>query len=71
MPATYEQILTLLDTRNRPVIRLPAKPVSLGSLGVALVPAFFPLDMKPGQPFYDTIWPADDFAAVCQHILYN
>ncbi|WP_273904682.1 hypothetical protein, partial [Enterobacter hormaechei] len=61
MPGTHEEILALLDTRNRPVIKLPAKAVSFGKLGMAPVPAFFPFDMKPGQPFYDTIWPADVF----------
>ncbi|MDN3573970.1 glycosyltransferase family 61 protein [Methylobacterium longum] len=69
MPGTHEEILALLDTRNRPVIKLPAKPVSFGKLGMAPVPAFFPFDMKPGQPFYDTIWPADVFRAIRDRIL--
>ncbi|MGU3287269.1 glycosyltransferase family 61 protein [Methylobacterium mesophilicum] len=69
MPGTHEEILTLLDTRDRPVIRLPAKPISFGRLGMAPVPAFFPFDMKPGQTFYDTIWPADIFGMVRDRIL--
>ena len=69
MPGTHEEILTLLDIRNRPVIRLPAKPISFGRLGMAPVPAFFPFDMKPGQTFYDTIWPADVFRMIRGRIL--
>ncbi len=36
---------------------------------MAPVPAFFPFDMKPGRPFYDTVWPADVFGAIRQQIL--
>ena len=69
MPGAHEEILRLLDTRERPVIKLPPKPVEFGLLGMAPVPAFFPFDMKPGRPFYDTVWPADIFAVVRQLIL--
>ncbi|MFB0490852.1 capsular polysaccharide biosynthesis protein [Methylobacterium sp. OAE515] len=69
MPGSHAEILGLLDTRDRPVITLPPKPVAFGLLGMAPVPAFFPFDMKPGRPFYDTVWPADVFAAVRQLIL--
>ncbi|GLS69914.1 glycosyltransferase family 61 protein [Methylobacterium tardum] len=69
MPGSHEEILRLLDTRDRLVIKLPPKPVAFGLLGMAPVPAFFPFDMKPGRPFYDTVWPADVFAAVRQRIL--
>ena len=69
MPRTHEEILSLLDTRGRPVIRLPARPVEFGRLGVAPVPAFFPFEMKPGLPFYDTVWPADIFGAIRGRIL--
>ncbi len=69
MPGSHAEILRLLDTRNRPVITLPPRPVAFGRLGMAPVPAFFPFDMKPGRPFYDTLWPADVFAAVRQLIL--
>ncbi|MGU3341866.1 glycosyltransferase family 61 protein [Methylobacterium mesophilicum] len=69
MPGSHEEILRLLDARNRPVIKLPPKPVEFGLLGIAPVPAFFPFDMKPGRPFYDTVWPADIFAAVRERIL--
>ncbi len=69
MPASHGEILRLLDTRDRPVITLPPRPVAFGLLGMAPVPAFFPFDMKPGRPFYDTVWPADVFAAVRQQIL--
>lgn len=69
MPASHAEILRLLDTRDRPVITLPPKPVAFGLLGMAPVPAFFPFDMKPGRPFYDTVWPANVFAAVRQLIL--
>lgn len=69
MPASHEEILRLLDTRDRPVMKLLPRPVAFGLLGMAPVPAFFPFDMKPGRPFYDTVWPADVFAAVRQQIL--
>lgn len=69
MPDSHEEILRLLDTRERPVMKLPPKPVEFGLLGMAPVPAFFPFDMKPGRPFYDTVWPADIFAAVRERIL--
>ncbi|WP_331298634.1 glycosyltransferase family 61 protein [Methylobacterium oryzae] len=69
MPGSHEEILRLLDTRDRPVIKLPPRPVEFGMLGMAPAPAFFPFDMKPGRPFYDTVWPADVFAAVRQQIL--
>jgi len=69
MPAAHEEILRLLDTRDRPVIKLPPRPTEFGLLGMAPVPAFFPFDMKPGRPFYDTIWPADIFAPIRERIL--
>lgn len=59
MPATHEEVVRLLDTRDRPIIKLPPKPVAFGQLGLASVPAFFPFEMKPGRRVYDTIWPAD------------
>ncbi|SFF18421.1 glycosyltransferase family 61 protein [Methylobacterium sp. 13MFTsu3.1M2] len=59
MPATHEEVVRLLDTRDRPIIKLPPRPVAFGRLGLAPVPAFFPFEMRPGQPVYDTIWPAD------------
>ncbi|MCJ2099392.1 glycosyltransferase family 61 protein [Methylobacterium sp. E-046] len=59
MPATHEEVVRLLDERNRPIIKLPPKPVAFGLLGLAPVPAFFPFEMKPGRRVYDTIWPAD------------
>ncbi len=68
MPDTHAEILRLLDTRDRPVITLPPMPVAFDAC-MAPVPAFFPFDMKPGRPFYDTVWPADVFAAVRQLIL--
>ncbi|WP_246692326.1 MULTISPECIES: glycosyltransferase family 61 protein [unclassified Methylobacterium] len=69
MPGSHEEILRLLDTRDRPVIKLPPKPVEFGLLGMAPPPAFFPFEMKPGRPVYDAVWPADIFAAVRERIL--
>ncbi len=69
MPPSHEEILRLLDTRARPVIKLPPRPVAFGRLGMAPPPAFFPFEMKPGRPVYDAIWPADIFAAVRERIL--
>ncbi|MCJ2016197.1 glycosyltransferase family 61 protein [Methylobacterium sp. E-065] len=59
MPATHEEVVRLLDTRDRPIVRLPPKPVAFGLLGLAPVPAFFPFEMKPGRRVYDTTWPSD------------
>ncbi|MCJ2064314.1 glycosyltransferase family 61 protein [Methylobacterium sp. J-088] len=59
MPATHEEVVRLLDKRDRPIIKLPPQPVAFGLLGLAPVPAFFPFEMKPGRRVYDTIWPAD------------
>lgn len=69
MPATHEEIVRLLDARDRPVIKLPPEPIAFGLLGMAPVPAFFPFEMKPGRPIYDAIWPADVFARVRERIL--
>ncbi|WP_342110984.1 glycosyltransferase family 61 protein [Methylobacterium sp. SI9] len=69
MPPSHEEILRLLDTRDRPVIKLPPRPVAFRRLGMAPPPAFFPFEMKPGRPVYDAIWPADIFAAVRERIL--
>jgi|GEM_PF-541834 len=69
MPPAHEEILRLLDTRDRPVIKLPPRPVAFGRLGMAPPPAFFPFEMRPGRPVYDAIWPADIFAAVRERIL--
>lgn len=59
MPPTHEEVVSLIDTRDRPIIKLPPRPVAFGLLGLAPVPAFFPFEMKPGRRVYDTIWPAD------------
>ncbi|WP_267360199.1 MULTISPECIES: glycosyltransferase family 61 protein [unclassified Methylobacterium] len=69
MPPSHEEILRLLDTRDRPVIKLPPRPVAFGRLGMAPPPAFFPFEMKPGRPVYDAIWPADIFAPIREQIL--
>ena len=64
MPASHEEILTLIDTRSRPVIKLASTPARFETLGIAPVPAFFPFDIKPGRTPYDTVWPHDIFAAL-------
>ena len=69
MPGSHEEILRLLDTRGRPMIKLPPKPVEFGLLGMAPPPAFFPFEMKPGRPVYDAVWPADIFAVIRERIL--
>ncbi|WP_457105420.1 glycosyltransferase family 61 protein [Methylobacterium sp. P5_C11] len=69
MPATHEEVVRLLDTRDRPIIKLPPRPVAFGRLGLAPVPAFFPFEMRPGQRVYDTIWPADILVDVRTRIL--
>jgi capsular polysaccharide biosynthesis protein len=69
MPPSHEEVIRLLDTRDRPIIRLPPKPVAFGTLGLAPVPAFFPFEMKPGRPVYDTVWPADIWMELRARIL--
>jgi hypothetical protein len=69
MPATHEEVVRLLDTRDRPIIKLPPRPVAFGRLGLAPVPAFFPFEMRPGQRVYDTIWPADILVELRTRIL--
>jgi capsular polysaccharide biosynthesis protein len=69
MPATHEEVIRLLDTRDRPIIKLPPRPVRFGRLGLAPVPAFFPFEMKPGRPVYDTVWPADILADLRARVL--
>ena len=64
MPASHEEILSLLDERSRPIVKLGSTPVRFRTLGLAPVPAFFPFDIKPGRAPYDTVWPQDIFAAL-------
>ncbi|MGU3665036.1 glycosyltransferase family 61 protein [Methylobacterium sp. A49B] len=64
MPESHEEILKLIDTRSRPVIKLASTPARFKTLGIAPVPAFFPFDIKPGRTPYDTVWPRDIFAAL-------
>lgn len=69
MPRSHQEIVALLDERDRPVVKLPPVPVEFGTLGLAPVPAFFPFEMKPGRPVYDTIWPADILIEVRSRLL--
>ncbi|MGU3658751.1 glycosyltransferase family 61 protein [Methylobacterium fujisawaense] len=69
MPETHRQIVELLDTRDRPILPLPARATRFRELGIAPVPTFFPFDSRPGQPVYDAIWPADVLGAMRRLVL--
>lgn len=64
MPETHRQIVELLDRRGRPILPLPAQAVRFKELGVAPVPTFFPFDVRPGVPVYDSVWPKDILGAM-------
>lgn len=70
MPESHLESLKLLNTRKRRIIKMPiARTVNFGRLGVSPVPAFFPLDTKPGRQIYDTVWPSDMFEALRTKVL--
>jgi capsular polysaccharide biosynthesis protein len=62
MPPTHLESLQILNSSNRPIRYMPEDSiVHFGQLGVAPVPAYFPLDLKRNAS-YDTVWPADVFS---------
>lgn len=69
MPETHRQIVELLDARDRPILPLPAQAVRFRELGVAPVPTFFPFDVRPGVPVYDSVWPKDILGAMRRAVL--
>lgn len=69
MPETHRQIVELLNTRERPILPLPAQATQFHELGIAPVSTFFPFDSKPGVPVYDAIWPADVLHAMRRAVL--
>jgi hypothetical protein len=69
MPATHSAIIELIDDHGRTLMPLPPVPARFRNLGVAPVPAFFPFDMRPGLPVYDTIWPGDVLGALRRKVL--
>ncbi len=42
---------------------------TLQELGVAPVPTFFPFDVRPGVPVYDSVWPKDILGAMRRAVL--
>ncbi|MEE7440267.1 glycosyltransferase family 61 protein [Methylobacterium oryzae] len=69
MPETHQQIVELLDERDRPILPMSAQATRFRELGIAPVPTFFPFDSRPGMPVYDAIWPMDVLGAVRRAVL--
>lgn len=68
MPQSHLESLELLNSKKRRIITLPPnEKVYFSALGVAPVPAFFPLDVVGLA--YDTIWPGDIFSQLKKKIL--
>lgn len=62
MPKSHLESLNLLNSRKRQIVTLPAnQAIEFAALGLAPVPAFFPLDIDGGDA-YDTVWPQDIFS---------
>lgn len=69
MPQSHLDSLNLLNSRKRPIVTLqPNQRVVFSTLGMAPVPAFFPLDVEEGVA-YDTVWPSDIFSKLKAKIL--
>jgi len=69
MPQSHLDSLNLLNSRKRAVVTLqPNQRVVFSTLGMAPVPAFFPLDVEEGVA-YDTVWPRDIFSQLKAKIL--
>jgi capsular polysaccharide biosynthesis protein len=69
MPQSHLDSLSLLNSKNRPIVVLPANTaVNFSRLAVAPVPAFFPLDVEDGVA-YDTVWPRDIFSQLKSKII--
>lgn len=63
MPPSHLESLQLLNAGKHRVVAVPkGKTLKFARLGVAPVPAYFPLDTKRGA--YDTVWPTDIFSAL-------
>lgn len=69
MPKSHLESLDLLNSKKRAVITLQSNEViEFAHLGVAPVPAYFPLDVREGNA-YDTVWPRDIFSSLRERIL--
>lgn len=67
MPASHLESMQLLNAGKRRVMFVPkGATLRFARLGVAPVPAYFPLDTEGGT--YDTVWPADIFGALKEAI---
>lgn len=69
MPETHQQIVELLNERDRPILPMSAQATRFRELGIAPVPTFFPFDSRPGMPVYDAIWPMDVLGAMRRAVL--
>ncbi|MED7667587.1 glycosyltransferase family 61 protein [Pseudomonas moraviensis subsp. stanleyae] len=69
MPKSHLESLNLLNSKRRPVITLQSNEVvEFAYLGIAPVPAYFPLDVQEGDA-YDTVWPKDIYSSLRGRIL--
>jgi tetratricopeptide (TPR) repeat protein len=69
IPQSHLQSLNLLNSKKRPIVTLqPNERVAFSTLGMAPVPAFFPLDVDEGAA-YDAVWPRDIFSQLKAKIL--
>ncbi|TPG24544.1 glycosyltransferase family 61 protein [Variovorax guangxiensis] len=60
MPASHLESLELLNVHKRRIVTIgKGETLKFARLGVAPIPAYFPLDTHGGT--YDTVWPADIF----------
>ncbi|WP_367849440.1 glycosyltransferase 61 family protein [Rhodoferax sp. WC2427] len=69
MPDSHLESIEILNSIGRPIIKLPKHLVNFSELGIASVPAFFPLETKAERKVYDTVWPSDIFNELKEKII--
>lgn len=61
MPKTHLESLQKLNFSNREILEIPKGLSHFRNLYVSSPIAYSPIDMLPGHPMHDTIWPKDVF----------
>lgn len=70
LPSTILRSLDILNVSRRPVVEIEDyQCLYAKSLYVSAPPAYFPLDVKRGEPAFDTIWPEDVLREVRSEVL--
>lgn len=69
MPDSHIESLELLNSLHRPILKIPKTSVHFSKIGLAPVPAYFPLETKSGVAVYDTVWPRDIFNELKEKII--